>query len=369
MGPLSGCRVVEFAGLAPAPYAAMLLADLGAEVVRIDRPGTGPGNPIVNRSRLANITVDLKDESARNAVLALIDEADVLIEPFRPGVMERLGLGPEVLLARNPKLVFARLTGWGQEGPLANRAGHDVNYLAVSGTLRHLVWRSQPVPYPPLNLLADFAGGGLFTAFGIVSALYEAQRSGQGQVVDGAMIDGSASLISYIRGMRVQGRASNIPGESFLDGAIHHYNVYETADGHYLSVGPIERQFQAIFAEKLGLNIDDLPGQYDIPQDDVIDNVRTIIKTKTRDEWAAIFEGTDACVFPVLSMDEAATHSHNVARGTFVEVNGIVQHAPGPRFSRTQPDLPTPVKTAGEGVADLVERWGIGAEHANALGA
>lgn len=365
MGPLAGVRVVEFTNLAPAPFAAMLLGDLGAEVVRIDRPNTGIGNPVTNRSRAANLGVDLKNPVQRAAVLDLIAVSDALIEGFRPGVLERLGLGPEDCMARNPRLVYGRVTGWGQDGPLASTAGHDINYLSIAGALAHLVWHDGR-PTPPLNLLGDFAGGGMLLAFGIVAALFEARGSGRGQVIDAAMIDGAATLFGFVRGMHASGRVPTEPGGSFLSGAVHQYNVYETADGHYLSVGALEPEFHALFAKGLGIDIAELPGRDVYPQDDAIERIAAIIKTKSRAQWQEVFEGTDACVSAVLDPLEAAVHPHNRERDTYFELDGVVQPSPAPRFSHTPTDQPVPARPIGSG-RETLAAWGLSSTSVDTL--
>lgn len=333
MGPLQGLRVVEFAGIGPGPFCAMLLADLGAEVVRVDRPeGAHDPRDTVLRGR-KSVTLDLKQPAAVQAALALVARSDALVEGFRPGVMERLGLGPEACLERNPKLAYGRMTGWGQHGPLAPSAGHDMNYIAISGAL-HAMGRAGERPAPPLNLVGDYGGGGLLLAFGLVSAVLHARSSGQGQVVDTAMSDGAALLMAPIYALMARGRWTAERESNFLDGAAPWYDTYECSDGGFLSVGPIEPQFFALFMQKLGLEAD-ADRMQPSAWPGLKARIAAALRTRTRDEWAAVFEGTDACVAPVLSMAEAPLHPHNVARGTFIERGGLRQVAPAPRFSAT----------------------------------
>jgi alpha-methylacyl-CoA racemase len=373
-GPLTGVRIVELAGLGPAPFGAMVLADLGADVVRVDRAdrcmGGNPDAPpadVLQRGR-RSVGVDLKTPEGVATVLRLVERADVLIEGFRPGVCERLGLGPEVCLARNPRLVFARMTGWGQDGPLAPEVGHDIDYIALSGALGS-IGRAGERPLPPLNLVGDFGGGGMLLALGVVTALFEAQRSGVGQVVDAAMVDGSALLMSMMHGFRAMGVWEDERGTNLLDTGAHFYEVYETADGGYLAVGAIEGPFYADLMEGLGLATDpDLPTQFDRAAWPAMkERVAAVIRTRTRDEWVAVFAGTDACVAPVLSMAEAPAHPHNQARGTFVERYGVVQAAPAPRFSRTPAALARPPAFPGQHTDEVLEDWGFSAEERAAL--
>ncbi|WP_424637484.1 CaiB/BaiF CoA transferase family protein [Embleya sp. AB8] len=365
MGALDGVRVVELAGIGPGPFVGMMLADAGAGVIRVDRTG-GADMPsmAVGRGRLGTVEVDLKDPAGRAAVLALIDRADVLVEGFRPGVAERLGVGPDVCLERNSRLVYARMTGWGQDGPLAPRAGHDINYISISGVL-HSFARAGERPVPPLNLVGDYGGGAMFCAFGILAALLSARTSGRGQVVDAAMTDGSATLSTFIHGMRGLGGWAGEPGANLLDTGAPFYDVYTTADGRYLSVGAIEPQFYALFLAGLGLDGEELPAQMDRagwPR--LRERFTAVIAERTRDEWAAIFEPVDACVTPVLTWDEAAEHPHNVARGTFVHPDGTRQPAPAPRLFGT----PSVARDASGRVdAELLEAWGLAPEQAAVL--
>ena len=322
MGPLTGIRIVEFAGIGPAPFCGMMLGDMGAEVIRISRPGSGEDRSnVLNRSR-TSVEIDLKLAEGVERAMGFIEGADALIEGFRPGVMERLGLGPDACAARNPRLVFGRMTGWGQTGPLANTAGHDINYIALTGAL-HAIGRSGENPPPPLNLIGDFGGGGMMLAFGVVCGILEARLSGRGQVVDAAMTDGAALLMAMMYGMKSAGKWSNKRESNLLDGGSHFYDTYQCADGKWVAVGAIEPQFYALLLEKLGLKVADQA------------SLKALFRSRTRDEWCALLEGTDACVAPVLDLDEAPKHPHNVARGTFVEVDGVMQPAPAPRFSRT----------------------------------
>ena len=365
MGPLAGFRIVEMAGIGPAPMCAMLLADLGATVLRVDRQqpsGLGlPGDArfsIMNRSRHA-IAVDLKNPEGVALVLCLVAAADALIEGFRPGVMERLGLGPEPCLARNPKLVYGRMTGWGQEGPLAQAAGHDLNYIALAGVL-HSIGRTGQPPTPPLNLVGDFGGGALYLAFGLACGLLEAQRSGRGQVVDAAMVDGAASLMAIFYALHAAGSFTATRGENVLDSGAFFYDVYECADGKYVSVAPIEDKFLEEFLHRMEIDPAEMPPKMDRRRwPEAKAKVAALFKRKTRDEWCRLLEGSDACFAPVLSLAEAPSHPHNLARQTFIEVDGIVQPAPAPRFSRTPAGRPTPPETPGErGIASLAH-WGF----------
>lgn len=360
-GPLSGVKVVEFAGIGPGPFCCMLLSDMGAEVVRIDRKGGRPPfkTDIPGRGR-RNVVLDLKDPNDVAVAVALVEKADVLIEGFRPGVMERLALGPDEALARNPKLIYGRMTGWGQTGPLAEVAGHDLNYIAISGAL-HAMGRKGDPPAPPLNLVGDYGGGSLYLAMGVCAALYEAQRSGKGQVIDAAITDGAASLMSIIYGLRAAGIWGDERDDNMLDGGAPFYDVYETKDGKFVAIGSLEPQFYALLMEKTGLKGDPaFAMQMNKPEwPSMSKKVAEVIATKTRDEWTALMEGTDVCFAPVLSMVEAPSHAHNVARGTFVDVAGLVQPAPAPRFSRTPSAVQGPPGGSGEDAARILGDWGI----------
>ena len=353
-GPLSGVRVIEIQGIGPGPFCGMMLSDMGAEVIRVDRAasvrGGDPSTPPVDvlaRGR-RSIGVDLKHPDGVETVLALVETADVLFEGFRPGVAERLGIGPDECAARNPKLVYGRMTGWGQEGPLSHAAGHDINYIALAGAL-HGIGRAGERPVPPLNLVGDFGGGGMLLAFGIVSALVEAQRTGQGQVVDAAMVDGAATLMAMFFSMTAMGVWHDDRGVNLLDGGAHFYDTYECADGRYVAIGSIEPQFYAELLERTGLADADLPAQMDRSNwPGLKDRLTEVFGSKTRDEWVEIMEGSDVCFAPVLSLGEAPQHHHNVARETFVEVAGVTQPAPSPRFSRTGVEVQGPPAHAGQ---------------------
>jgi alpha-methylacyl-CoA racemase len=364
MGPLQGVRVLEVASIGPGPFAAMMLADMGADVLRLDRLGgsRGPaGVPanILDRGR-RSVALDLKHPDAVELVLRLVEGADALTEGFRPGVMERLGLGPDVCLGRNPRLVYGRMTGFGQEGPYAGMAGHDINYIALAGVLHHIGRRGE-APVPPINLVGDFGGGGMLLAFGVVCALLEAARSGQGQVVDAAMVDGSAVLMAMMHGMRAVGFWSDERGTNIIDTGSHFYDVYETADGGWVSIGSIEPQFYAELLRLTGLEGDpDLPPQMDRSAWPAMkERLAGIFKTRTRDDWCRIMEGTDVCFAPVLSMSEAPGHPHNQHRETFVEVDGIVQPAPAPRFSRTEAQITRPPSPPGADTDTALADWGL----------
>ncbi len=347
-GPLAGIKVVELAGIGPGPMCAMLLADLGATVIRIDRKQPiqqGIARPLKFNTLLRNrgsIALDLKDPAATEAVLELVESADALIEGFRPGVMERLGLGPQVCLARNPRLAYGRLTGWGQDGPLAQRAGHDINYLALTGLLDAIGREAQP-PTIPLNIVGDYAGGSLYMAIGLLAAILEARQSGQGQVVDGAIVDGAAHLATTFFGMVAGGLWKEGRGTNITDSGSHFYDCYECADGRWIAVGPIEEKFFAELLRRLDIDAASLGPQLSRDRWKAAKAVLAErFKVRTRDEWAARLEASDACVSPVLSFGEAPQHPHLRARGTFVEIDGIVQAGPAPRFSRSVPNIPTP---------------------------
>lgn len=362
MGPLKGIRVLEFVGLGPGPFAAMMLADMGADVLRLDRipkhTPKGPALDVLARGRLS-VGVDLKQASSIALVLDLIEQADAIVEGFRPGVMERLGLGPDACLARNPRLIYGRMTGWGQEGPLAQAAGHDINYIALSGAL-HAIGRAGEKPLPPLNLVGDFGGGGMFLAFGVVCALLEAQRSGRGQVVDAAMIDGASTLMAMFHSLSAMNFHSEARGTNLLDTGAHFYDTYETADGQHIAVGALEPQFYAELLQRIGLTAADLPPQMDRSQWSAMKTkLAAIFKQKTRAEWSALLEGSDACAAPVLSMREAMQHPHMRARGNFVDIAGMPQPAPAPRFSRTQPAVPNTQSHPGADTQQGLLGWGI----------
>jgi len=360
MGPLQGVKVVEFAGIGPGPFCAMLLSDMGAEVVRIDRKGSRGGSKfdITARGR-RSVALDLKNPDAVETCLRLIGKADALLEGFRPGVMERLGLGPEVALKRNPKLIYGRMTGWGQTGPLAQAAGHDINYIALIGAL-HSIGRKGANPLPPLNLVGDFGGGALYLAFGIACGLLEAQRSGKGQVIDCAMTDGAASLMSMFYGFKASGMWIDDKGQNLLDGGAHFYDAYETSDGKWISLGSIEPQFYTLLLEKTGISDPDFEHQMDRAKWPALkEKIARVLKTKTRSEWDKLMEGTDVCYAPVLSLAEAPNHPHNKERETFVEIEGVTQPAPAPRFSRTKPEVQGPPAQAGQHTEAVLKDWGL----------
>jgi alpha-methylacyl-CoA racemase len=367
-GPLAGITVIEVAGIGPGPFCGMMLADMGADVIRIDRaqnvsggdPATPPADFLARGRR--SVGVDLKSPEGVEVVLALVERADALIEGFRPGVTERLGIGPDECLARNPRLVYGRMTGWGQDGPYAHAAGHDINYISLAGALEP-IGRAGEAPVPPLNLVGDFGGGGMLLAFGIACGIVEAQRSGQGQVIDAAMVDGAASLMTMTHSFRAMGIWDDKRGTNMIDTGAHFYDVYETADGQYVSIGSIEPQFYAELLRLTGLEGEELPWQHDRAQWPALkEKFAAIFRTKTRDEWCALMEGTDVCFAPVLSIPEAVEHPHNVARGTFVEVADLKQPGPAPRFSRTPAGLPTPPAHAGQHTDDVLAAAGFDPE-------
>jgi len=363
MGPLKGYRIIEIAGIGPGPFACMMLADMGADVIRLERP-TGargvdavPAN-VLNRGR-RSVGIDLKHPDAVELTLRLVEEADALIEGFRPGVAERLGIGPDACLARNPRLVYGRMTGWGQDGPYAPMAGHDINYIALAGALAHF-GRPGETPVPPINMVGDFGGGGMLMAFGVVCGLLEAKSSGQGQVVDAAMVDGSAVLMAMVHGMRAMGLWDIEKGTNIIDGGAHFYDAYETADGGYISIGSIEPQFYAELLRLTGLEGEDLPHQMDRSQWPALkERMAALFKQKTRGEWCEIMEGTDVCFAPVLTIEEAPRHPHNVARQMFTEVGGVTQPAPAPRFSRTPGEISRPPSAPAADTDEALADWGL----------
>jgi alpha-methylacyl-CoA racemase len=374
-GPLAGYRIIELAGIGPGPFAAMLLADMGADVIRVDRTqavrGPAPDTPhrdVMLRGR-RSVAIDLKHADGVATLLDLVEAADALLEGFRPGVMERLGAGPDECLARNPRLVYGRMTGWGQDGPYAQAAGHDINYISLAGALAHF-GRAGQAPVPPLNLIGDFGGGGMFLAYGVVCALLEAQRSGAGQVVDAAMVDGSAVLMTMFWGFSQLGMFDErARGTNLLDTGAHFYDVYRCADGEYVSIGSIEPQFYAELLRLAGLDGD---AQFAAQMDRAAwpglkERLADLFATKTRDEWCALMEHTDVCFAPVLTMSEAAKHPHNVERATFVELDGMVQPAPAPRFTRTVPEVARPPAHPGQHTRDALADWGIPPERIDAL--
>ena len=349
MGPLSGTKNIELAGIGPGPFCGMLLADMGAEVIRVDRAGSAPRRAVdvLTRGR-KSIAVDLKSDAGKEAVLKLCESADAIFEGFRPGVTERLGLGPNDCMARNEKLVYGRMTGWGQEGPMAQAAGHDINYISLVGAL-HGIGEKGGKPVPPLNLVGDFGGGGMMLAYGLVCAMLEAQKSGKGQVVDTAMVDGAAILMGMFFTMMGVGAYSMERGTNLLDGGAHFYGTYETKDGKYISLGSIEPQFYALLVEKAGLDTERFSAQMDGGRwDEFKAELTQVFKTKTRDEWRELMEGADVCFAPVLELDEVHEHPPNIARNSFLEIDGIVQPAPAPRFSRSEPATPTGSRLPGQ---------------------
>ena len=358
-GPLSGLKVIEFAGIGPGPFCGMLLSDLGADVVRIDRKGQGRSSPadITSRGR-RSIGLDLKNPAAIETCLKLMEGADAVFEGFRPGVMERLGLGPEVALKRNPKLVYGRMTGWGQTGPYANAAGHDMNYIAITGALHAIGTGDKPIP--PLNLVGDFGGGALYLAFGLLAGVLNARQTGQGQVIDCAMSDGAASLMAMFYGFKASGMWKDERRANLLDGGAHFYDTYQCADGKWISIGSIEPQFYALLLEKTGINDPAFAAQMDRGAwNDLRDKLAHVIAQKTQAEWCEIMDATDVCFAPVLDLDAAPKHPHNVARQTFVELGGVVQPAPAPRFSATPGEIQGPPPAIGAHDREALSDWGF----------
>jgi alpha-methylacyl-CoA racemase len=376
-GPLRGFKVIEFAGIGPAPFCAMMLADMGAEVIRIERPVLRDDDPTRDpllRSR-RSVILDLKHPEGVATALKLVEQADVLIEGLRPGVAERLGVGPEACLARNPRLIFGRVTGWGQDGPLANVAGHDINYIALTGAL-HLIGPARGKPTMPLNLLGDFGGGGMLLLSGILAALLEARQSGKGQVVDASMVDGTVAMMGMMFALRANGYFRDATGENMYAGGVPFYDVYETQDGKYISLGSLEPQFYALLLDKLGITNPNLKGlgvqtvlepQAQARWPALREELTRIFKTRTREDWCRLLEGTDVCFAPVLSVQEAMTHPHNVARGTFIEVGGVPQNAPAPRFSRSTPTAPTAGRLPGADNVTVLREAGLSAAEIDRL--
>jgi alpha-methylacyl-CoA racemase len=368
MGPLQGIRIIELAGIGPGPFCGMMLSDMGAEVIRVDRlaPGAPAPKDVLARNR-RSIAVDLKSPEGVETVLKLVESADGLFEGFRPGVTERLGLGPEDCMARNGKLVYGRMTGWGQDGPMAHAAGHDINYIALTGAL-HAIGRPGERPVPPLNLVGDFGGGGMLLAYGMVCALLEASKSGKGQVVDAAMVDGAASLMAMFFTMAGANRFSDQRGTNMLDGGAHFYDTYETSDGKAICIGSIEPQFYALLIEKAELDPERFAPQMDPSQWPALKaELADVFRSKTQAEWCEIMEGTDVCFAPVLSIFEAPDHPHNKARNTFVKVDGIVQPAPSPRFSRTVPEVSHAANPPGADTEAVLTDCGFSKEEVAAL--
>jgi alpha-methylacyl-CoA racemase len=372
MGPLQGVKVIELAGIGPGPFAGTLLSDMGADVVRVERADwvdtmQGPYGFWVDGRGRRSVGVDLKHPDGVETVLRLVEQADVLIEGYRPGVTERLGLGPDICRARNPRLVYGRMTGWGQEGPLANAAGHDINYISIAGALAHFGRVGQP-PTPPLNMVGDYGGGAMFLAFGIVCALFEAKASGEGQVIDAAMVDGAAYLMGPIWGLRNMGGMSDERGTNLLDTGAPFYDAYETSDGKWVSIGSIEPQFYAELLSRLGIDPEGLPGQNDRAGWPAMRaRFAAIFASKTRDEWTALLEGTDVCFGPILTMTEAAEHPHIKERGTVVNYHDILQPAPAPRFSRTAAEIQGPAVPPGHDTDTVLASYGFSADEVAAL--
>ena len=367
MGPLTGVRAIELAGIGPGPFCGMMLSDMGAEVIRVERPGPNRSSPprdVLARNR-RSIVIDLKTPEGVDIVLKLCESADALFEGFRPGVTERLGLGPETCMARNERLVYGRMTGWGQDGPLARAAGHDINYIGLTGAL-HAIGEQGGKPVPPLNLIGDFGGGGMLLAFGLVCGILEARRSGKGQVIDAAMIDGAAALMATFFSMGKY--FSDRRGTNILDGGAHFYNTYETRDGKHICVGAIEPQFYALLVEKSNVDPGRFKNQMDAQDwDGMKQDLAAVFKTKTRDEWCEIMEGTDVCFAPVLSIFEAPEHPHNKERATFVDIDGIVQPAPAPRFSHTNTAISHGARIPGEDTLAVLRDAGFSDEEVQAL--
>ena len=361
MGPLTGIKVIEMAAIGPVPFCAMMLSDMGAEVIRIDRlsqKGSGSSTNVLYRGR-KSVAFDLKNSIALDSTLRLSDQADVILEGFRPGVMERLGLGPEVCLERNPKLIYGRMTGWGQSGPLSHAAGHDINYISIAGALGSMGYADRP-PAPPLNLIGDFGGGAMYLLAGILAAIVERNSSGKGQVVDAAMTDGTASLLSPFYGLMAMGMWSTERYSNRLDGGAFYYGSYECSDGKYISLGSLEPQFYALLLEKCGITDETFKEQSDQEAWPIKrEKMEALFKTKTQQEWCGILEGTDVCFAPVLNLKEAPDHPHNKTRQTFVKVQGVTQPAPAPRFSRTQGKIQSPAALTGENTEEVLSDWGF----------
>jgi len=377
-GPLKGVKVLEIGGIGPGPFCGMVLADLGAEVLRIERASAATGVPLPKDPLLRgrrSIALDLRKPEGVALLLKLVERMDVLIEGFRPGVAERLGVGPQACLDRNPRLIYGRMTGWGQEGPLAHAAGHDINYIALSGALS-LIGTPGGKPVPPLNLVGDFGGGGMLLAVGVLAALVEARQSGSGQVVDASMVDGAVALLGMFFGFRAEGYFRDATGENFLAGAAPYYDTYQTKDGRYVAIGSLEPQFYALLLEKLGLDRERY-GSIGMPVFDPVtvkerwpelrEAIATAFRSKTREEWCRIMEGTDVCFAPVLGLEEASRHPHNVARRSFIEVEGVLQNAPAPRFSRTPLHAPRAPRRPGEDSDSVLLEAGLSREEIERL--
>ena len=363
MGPLQGVKVVEIASIGPGPFAAMMLADMGADVIRLERGGAAGGGlgagswNVMHRGR-PSVGVDLKSDEGRELVLRLCESADALVEGFRPGVMERLGLGPDEAMGRNPRLVYGRMTGYGQDGPMANVAGHDMNYISIAGALGAMARKGER-PLFPMNLVGDFGGGGMMLAFGVVCGVLEAKSSGEGQVVDAAMVEGSAVLTTLIHALRNAGMWTDEAGTNLLDSGAHFYEVYEASDGGHIAVGAIEPQFYAELMRILELDAEEFPQMDRSRWPEFKDRLAEVFMTRTRDEWAELFESAEACTTAVYGLADAPSHPHNVARGTFVELEGVVQPAPAPRFSRTAPEIRMPAPDPGANTDEALAAWGV----------
>jgi len=370
MGPLKGVKILEVGGIGPAPFCGMMLSDMGAEVVRIERKDQvklmEPKYDVLLRNR-RSIALNLRKPAGVDAVLRIVDQIDAIFEGFRPGVMEKLGLGPDICLHRNPKLVYGRMTGWGQDGPLSGAAGHDINYISLSGAL-HAIGRAGKRPVPPLNLVGDFGGGGMLLAFGVVCALFEARTSGKGQVVDAAMVDGSAALMAMMYGLRASGFWTDSREANLIDGGAHFYDTYETADGKYISIGSIEPHFYALLLQLAEIDDPEFENQLDRRKwPELKEKLKQLFKQKTRGEWCAIMEGTDICFAPVLSMEEAVRHPHNQHRKAFVDIEGVIQPGPVPRYSRTCPELQGPPPEPGAHTDAVLADFGFSAEEVQVL--
>ncbi|MFT4518192.1 MAG: alpha-methylacyl-CoA racemase [Halioglobus sp.] len=368
MGPLNGYTVIELAGIGPAPMGGMLLADMGAEVIRIDRAGAALMPQDVSSRGKKSVVINLKDPAGLDTLLRMVENADVLIDPYRPGVCEKLGIGPDVCLERNPKLVFARMTGWGQDGPLAQAAGHDINYISITGAL-YAVGRKNEKPVPPLNVVGDMGGGGMLLSNGVLAALLETANSGKGQVIDVAMVDGAAQLMWMFHGFEAMGMWDASQRESnMLDGAAHFYDTYECSDGEYISIGSIEPQFYALLKELAGLSEEEFGNQHDQSMWPALtEKLETVFKTKTQAQWCEIMEGTDVCFAPVLTFLDAPKHPANIARNTYIEVDGLTQPAPAPRFSRTPSEVAHGAHEAGQDTDSILSAMGFAEQELKSL--
>jgi alpha-methylacyl-CoA racemase len=370
VGPLNGVKIIEVGGIGPGPFCGMMLSDMGADIIRVERKGglslSEPKYDLLTRNR-RSISINLRNPQGVHTLLRMLEQVDALQEGFRPGVMEKLGIGPDVCLEWNPRLVYGRMTGWGQEGPLARAAGHDINYIALSGAL-HTIGRKGQKPVPPLNLVGDFGGGGMLLAFGMVCALYEARKSGIGQVVDAAMTDGSATLMAMIYGLKAAGLWTDKPGTNLLDTGAHFYDTYETADNKFIAIGAIEPQFYELLLKLAEIDDPDFQNQLDFAQwPQLKDKLTAVFKTKTREAWCEIMEGSDVCFAPVLSMSEAPEHPHNKQRKTFIKNEGVLQPAPAPRISRTEPEIKGPPPTPGQDTESVLTDFGFSGQEIESL--